>query len=107
MAVTWVPMPPFFLALPLRQICEPLIGPLPVNSQIRAIKSVVQKRTGESSKFGFRCKGYFWIFGFRVSAGWLTTEAQSHGEELGWTHLDAVRTRLDPLETRQNPPKPA
>src|SRR5436190_19417517 len=37
MAVTCVPMPPFFLALPLRQMMLPFIGPLPVNSQIRAI----------------------------------------------------------------------
>src|ERR1043165_1235620 len=59
MAVTCVPMPPFFLALPLRQICEPLMGPLPVNSQIRAIKLFVQKRTGESINFPPRCKGYF------------------------------------------------
>jgi len=37
MAVTCVPMPPLFLALPLRQMMLPLIGPLPVNSQILAI----------------------------------------------------------------------
>src|SRR5258705_148758 len=37
-AVTCVPMPPFFLALPLRQIMLPLIGPLPVNSQNRDIR---------------------------------------------------------------------
>src|SRR5438046_6692898 len=33
MAVTWVPMPPCFLGLPLRQMMLPFIGPLPVNSQ--------------------------------------------------------------------------
>src|SRR5579872_7077343 len=39
-AVTCVPMPPFFLALPLRQMWLPLMGPVPVNSQILAIKSL-------------------------------------------------------------------
>src|ERR1022692_2614900 len=38
MAVTCVPMPPCFFGLPLRQIMLPFIGPLPVNSQRRAIK---------------------------------------------------------------------
>src|SRR6188474_2525707 len=42
-AVTCVPMPPFFLALPLRQMWLPLMEPLPVNSQIRAIKFQSQK----------------------------------------------------------------
>src|ERR1041385_3029384 len=37
MAVTCVPMPPCFFALPLRQIMLPFIGPLPVSSQILAI----------------------------------------------------------------------
>jgi hypothetical protein len=38
MAVMCVPMPPTFLALPLRQIILPFIGPLPVNSQNLPIK---------------------------------------------------------------------
>src|SRR6476469_880855 len=67
-AVTCVPMPPFFLALPLRQICDPLMGPLPVNSQIRAIKLVVPKRTGERSKFLLRCKQYFEDFSRKIDA---------------------------------------
>jgi hypothetical protein len=36
-AVTWVPIPPLFLDLPLRQMMLPFIGRFPVNSQIRAI----------------------------------------------------------------------
>src|SRR5439155_25616342 len=43
-AVTWVPIPPCFLGLPLRQMMLPLIGPLPVNSQIRAITNPVLKQ---------------------------------------------------------------
>src|SRR5206468_2915947 len=37
MAVTCVPIPPCFLALPLRQMILPFIGPLPVSSQNPAI----------------------------------------------------------------------
>jgi alpha-L-fucosidase 2 len=37
MAVTCVPIPPAFFALPLRQMMLPFMGRLPVNSQIRAI----------------------------------------------------------------------
>ena len=44
-AVTCVPMPPFFLALPLRQMWLPLIGPVPVNSQILAINHFPSKGT--------------------------------------------------------------
>src|SRR6266542_5920818 len=36
-AVICVPMPPCFLALPLRQMMLPFIGRFPVSSQIRAI----------------------------------------------------------------------
>src|SRR5882672_5850201 len=43
MAVTCVPMPPTFLALPLRQMMLPFIGRLPVNSQIRAITILCSK----------------------------------------------------------------
>src|SRR5436309_1596238 len=38
MAVMCVPMPPLFLALPLRQMMLPFIGPLPVSSQNLAIQ---------------------------------------------------------------------
>src|SRR5437667_8299641 len=38
MAVICVPIPPLFLDLPLRQMMLPFIGPLPVNSQILAIR---------------------------------------------------------------------
>ena len=44
MAVMCVPMPPYFLALPLRQMMLPFIGRLPVNSQMRAINSSVKSR---------------------------------------------------------------
>src|SRR5436305_14030312 len=37
MAVTWVPIPPCFLGLPLRQMMLPFMGPLPVTSQNFAI----------------------------------------------------------------------
>src|SRR4051812_33808774 len=44
-AVTCVPIPPFFFALPLRQMWLPLIGPFPVNSQILAINVVKRAQT--------------------------------------------------------------
>ena len=47
MAVTCVPIPPDFFDLPLRQILLPLIEPLPVNSQIRAISIFFQFRAAE------------------------------------------------------------
>jgi hypothetical protein len=37
MAVTCVPIPPAFFALPLRQMMLPFMGRLPVSSQIRDI----------------------------------------------------------------------
>lgn len=58
MAVTCVPMPPFFLALPLRQMMEPLMGPLPVNSQIRAINQI-PKRAGNLPVFPSIASGFF------------------------------------------------
>ena len=50
MAVMCVPMPPCFLGLPLRQMMLPFIGRLPVNSQIRAIKSFNQWSAKHSIK---------------------------------------------------------
>jgi MFS family permease len=44
-AVTCVPIPPFFFALPLRQMWLPLIGPVPVNSQILAINVLKRGQT--------------------------------------------------------------
>src|ERR1700689_5477405 len=35
LAVTWVPIPPFFLALPLRRMLVPRVGTAPVISQSR------------------------------------------------------------------------
>src|SRR5271155_5136777 len=35
LAVTWVPIPPFFLALPLRRMLVPRVGIAPVISQSR------------------------------------------------------------------------
>src|SRR6058998_2188682 len=58
MAVTCVPMPPSFFALPLRQMMLPLIGPLPVNSQIRAIAFllVTQSTSGKPNNPAHPCK---------------------------------------------------
>src|SRR5690349_10856777 len=66
MAVTCVPMPPFFLALPLRQMWLPLMGPVPVNSQIFAINHFPYKRKGEGSNKLRGCKHFLVGFeGFR------------------------------------------
>src|SRR3954464_1416531 len=59
-AVTCVPIPPFFLALPLRQMWLPLIGPFPVNSQILAIN--VLKKNGEHSGLASGCKWFLGVF---------------------------------------------
>lgn len=67
MAVTCVPMPPFFLALPLRQMMEPLMGPLPVNSQIRAINQI-PKRAGNLPGAEGIASGFFALNGL-VRAG--------------------------------------
>src|SRR5579884_705531 len=51
MAVTCVPMPPFFFALPLRQMWLPFIGPVPVISQNFDIKFLIfqkERRTYQS-----------------------------------------------------------
>src|SRR5215469_11995079 len=47
MAVTCVPIPPDFFALPERQMMLPFIGRLPVNSQMRAIKFLSLKSRKE------------------------------------------------------------
>src|SRR5579859_7242835 len=62
-AVTCVPMPPFFFALPLRQMWLPLMGPVPVNSQILAINQFPFKRRGEGSNPMPCCKHFFDFFG--------------------------------------------
>jgi hypothetical protein len=46
MAVIWVPIPPLFFDLPLRQIMLPLMGRLPVSSQILAIGILSQNKEG-------------------------------------------------------------
>src|SRR6516164_7964620 len=50
MAVMCVPMPPCFFGLPLRQMMLPLRGPLPVNSQMRAINFVQLRDPKHSHK---------------------------------------------------------
>src|SRR5438477_7724302 len=59
MAVMCVPMPPCFLGLPLRQIILPLIGRFPVNSQILAIRSLINRQQG--SGFHLWRKAYLLI----------------------------------------------
>jgi hypothetical protein len=54
MAVTWVPMPPDFFALPLRQMMLPLMAPLPVSSQRLAItkaRNVTEAAAGRKRAF--------------------------------------------------------
>src|ERR1041385_2714946 len=48
MAVTCVPIPPAFFALPLRQMMLPFTGRLPVNSQIRAITITFDSKEREN-----------------------------------------------------------
>src|SRR6185437_8573405 len=59
MAVTCVPIPPAFLALPLRQIMLPFIGRLPVSSQILAITNFLSKGARETTSEIIGCKDYF------------------------------------------------
>src|SRR4030095_2596013 len=62
MAVTCVPMPPCFLGLPLRQIMLPFIGPLPVNSQNRPIRILLQKGAQNLTSKTFVASHYLTYF---------------------------------------------
>src|SRR5262245_25106978 len=53
MAVICVPMPPAFLALPLRQIMLPFIGPFPVSSQTLAITLAFLDQRGRTIPASF------------------------------------------------------
>jgi hypothetical protein len=64
-AVMCMPMPPFFLALPLRHIWLPLVGRVPVNSQILDI-SVLSQRAGNVIGGGGEFKNYFATEPFRA-----------------------------------------
>src|SRR5277367_4646960 len=96
MAVTCVPMPPFFFALPLRQMWLPFIGPVPVNSQILAIKSSpLVQRAGKDNSAGGCCKPHFRLF-------WAPREwfQNQNGESLSGSEIARSGAAMDLLFIR-------
>jgi hypothetical protein len=55
-------MPPPFVALPERQMMLPLMGPLPVISQMRAINCLNKNKVGDTIICGDGCKTNLRIF---------------------------------------------